>query len=399
MTSLRQRGVSLIEALVAMAVMAFGMLAVVGLQVTLRANGDLSKQRAEASRIAQQSIEGWRAFVALEATPGQVDFQDLVSIGSTAVPGINATYFLTRTVTPSPGGSNVTLGDFPKPMKTLAVKVEWTDRNGVVQQSHLNTVIAGVAPDLAGSLALPTNGVLGRQPMGRSPDIPFNATDIGGGRSAFMPPQAAGGAVVWVFNNLSAVMTTCAILDQQQPLTAGNITNCNGRAQLLQGFVNFASTAAQADATQAVTPTGAAFAVEVRVMRTLPAALTVAAGTGCFTAQPVGGQSNVVYYCAVPVSADLVDPPIWSGYAIVTSALLPVAPVVGELSICRYTTQRNDNAIANIKHPRVYSAVGTALTQQNFLVVKVVANSSDDCPNGVPLPVGTTTYPQPQTPP
>ena len=397
MTKLRPRGVSLIEALVAMGVMAFGMLAVVGLQMTLRTNGDISKQRAEAVRIAQQSIEGWRAFVAFEATPG-LDYQELITDGPTVVPSsnpgapYNATYTRTRTVTEWPGGS--------PPMKTLGVTVTWADRNGDTQRVQLSSVIAGVAPGLAGSLALPSDGVSGRQPLGgRNPGIPYTAIDIGGGRSAFVPPQGAGGTVVWVFDNLTAVVTTCTILDLLQPITAGNIVSCTGRAQLLQGYVNFASTAAQATAAEAVSPTGSAFTVEVKVMRTLPATLTVATGSGCYTPVPVAGQPFVAYYCAVPVSLNLADPPIWSGYAIVTSATLPVAPAVGDLSTCRYTTQRDDSVIANIKHPRTYSAVGTALTKQNFLIVKVVANNASDCPDGAPLPAGATTYPQPQTPP
>ena len=51
------RGVSLIEALVALAVMAFGLLGVVGMQSTLRVNADVSRQRAEAVRMAQEKME------------------------------------------------------------------------------------------------------------------------------------------------------------------------------------------------------------------------------------------------------------------------------------------------------------------------------------------------------
>ena len=182
MTRLRQRGVSLVEALVAMGVMAFGMLAVVGLQVTLRTNGDVSKQRAEAVRIAQQSIEDWRAFVAIEATPGVVDYEDLVSDGPTNIAGINATYARTRTFTVWPGGS--------PPMKTLAVAITWDDRNGQPQTVQLNSVIAGIAPDLAGSLAVPANGVAGRSRQGRNKTIPTLAKDLGNGTSAIKPPGA-----------------------------------------------------------------------------------------------------------------------------------------------------------------------------------------------------------------
>jgi Tfp pilus assembly protein PilV len=51
------RGVSLVEAMVALAVMAFGMLAEVGVQTTLRLNADVAKQRSEATRIAQETLE------------------------------------------------------------------------------------------------------------------------------------------------------------------------------------------------------------------------------------------------------------------------------------------------------------------------------------------------------
>jgi hypothetical protein len=70
------------------------------------------------------------------------------------------------------------------------------------------------------------------------------------------------------------------------------------------------------------------------------------------------------------------------------------------LSTSRYTSVRQDTpAPANAKHPRAYSAVGGPLSNQNFLVVRVVANDDSDCPTGSPLPSGTTTFPQPQTAP
>ena len=64
------RGVSLVEALVALAVMAFGMLAVAGIQGMLRLNSDVAKQRSEAVRIAQEQIEQLRAFAVRSADTG-----------------------------------------------------------------------------------------------------------------------------------------------------------------------------------------------------------------------------------------------------------------------------------------------------------------------------------------
>ena len=58
----RSRGISLIEAMVALAVMAFGTLGVLGVQTTLRLNADIAKQRNEAVRIGQETIEAARSF-------------------------------------------------------------------------------------------------------------------------------------------------------------------------------------------------------------------------------------------------------------------------------------------------------------------------------------------------
>jgi hypothetical protein len=216
-------------------------------------------------------------------------------------------------------------------------------------------------------------------------------------RSAFVPPQVSTGTVVWLFNNFTGLLQVCSILDLANPLSAANIGSCSTvSSQLLQGYVNFAEASTLATATQAQTPTGTAFPVEVNVIRTAPSDLVVATGSGCFTEAPTSGVPSVAYYCAVPADTDFT----WSGYAIVTSASLPVTPVAGGLSTCRYTSVRQDTpAPANLKHPRAYTAVGVPLSNQNFLVVRVVANDATDCPTGSPLPSGTTTYPQPQTAP
>ena len=99
----RSRGVSLVEAMVALAVMAFGMLTVVGVQSTLRLNGDIAKQRTEATRIAQESLEQSRAFEVIDsadATPGQLAWEGIVNgTYSVTPPNTNTTYTVRRVVT------------------------------------------------------------------------------------------------------------------------------------------------------------------------------------------------------------------------------------------------------------------------------------------------------------
>ena len=95
-------GVSLVEALVALAVLGFGMLAVVGAQGSLRLNSDVAKQRAEAVRIGQEALEDWRAFGQLPVDPDGVlrAFDDIQPRASAAVAGYttNTAYTLVRQV-------------------------------------------------------------------------------------------------------------------------------------------------------------------------------------------------------------------------------------------------------------------------------------------------------------
>ncbi len=78
---IHERGVSLIEALVALVVMTFGTLAVLGVQSTLRMNGDTARQRAEAVRIAQETIERRRSFAKFD-TGAEARFTDIADVAA-----------------------------------------------------------------------------------------------------------------------------------------------------------------------------------------------------------------------------------------------------------------------------------------------------------------------------
>ena len=365
-----QRGVSLIEAVVAMGVMAFGMLAVVGLQVTMRATGDLSKQRAEAVRIAQASIEDWRAFVSLETTAGVVDYQDIVSDGPSNLVGINATYATSRTVTVWGTGS--------PPMKTLQVVVAWADRTGEMQTVQLSSVIAGIAPELAGSLALPPSGVPGRQPLGRNPGVPLTAKDLGSGRSGFVPPQQSGGTVAWVFNNTTGLIVgicTASGVSDSNLLTQVIIAGCATatQAQLLSGYVRFAAAGAPS-ASEAEAPSGVALNLDIS-MAPGPTSGTETLTATCFddaaavAAAGIPGAA-VSYYCAI-VSSTVGT---WAGRSRVAPLGWTIADSGADnFKVCRYTTLASDSGPKNIAHPLDYTESGSAafgsLTNQNFLVI------------------------------
>ncbi len=386
------RGVSLIEALVALGVMAFGMLALVGVQATLRSNGDFSRQRAEAVRIAQESMEEWRAITGLEADAGSTDYTDLASDGPTAVAGINASYARSRTVS-NIGG---TLSTGARAGKVLLVSVAWQDRAGQAQVVQLSSVIAGVAPELAGSLTLPPQGTPSRQPRARSRTIPTLAKDLGNGTSVFKPPQPGGGSVSWVFNNTTGVITGLCSGLPTDPVAA-DVATCanNTQAQLVSGYVRFASTGSQPNEAEAENPTGTVLNLNMSVQLTSTG--HGAPGFTCFDdstddASQASVRVRVAYYCAVISNTN----GLWAGRTYInplgfstptaTSAWVISDTGGANRKVCRYTTLADDgnSSSRNIDHPLNYAAGLTAglayaaLANQNFLVISAAHNCPVD---------------------
>lgn len=353
------RGVTLVEALVALAVMAFGMLGLVGMQSSMRTNADVAKQRSEAVRIAQERIEIARGYTQLTG-----DANSFASIATVAEDQTvtdyttNTTYTWTATV-PTP--------DTDPPMKSYAVRVTWTDRNNQAQAVELRTRIAGVAPELAGSLGVQGSGAPNALVNGRNPLIPPGAVPQSDGTSRFTPP--GGTDVGWVFNNVSGVITricdasftTCEVFD----------------GLLLSGFVRFD----YAPPFDTEAPSDTSFNLQMRVNMTLPLSVST---VNCFTDRRT---SHVAYYCAMPLTTS--TPRRWSG----TPELygFNIADDVNDdhedrYRVCRYTPQDTDTPSGgNVDHPRTYTGVTTALTHQNYLIIRA-GNDSDPyaCPNDGP---------------
>lgn len=82
----RTRGISLLEALIALAVLAFGLLGIAKLHSDLVHSTAVAKARAEAVQLAESKIEGMRNVV----LSGQ--HADLVAEGPLTHPGVNATF-------------------------------------------------------------------------------------------------------------------------------------------------------------------------------------------------------------------------------------------------------------------------------------------------------------------
>lgn len=372
-----QRGLSLVEAMVAMAVMGFGTLAVLGVQASLRLNGDIAKQRSEALRIAQETLENSRAFPDLDA------FTALATDDGSAVDGYttNTSYTATLTVLdPAADIEEEAAAQTLAPRRTLSVVVTWTDRAGVEQSVELHSAVTGVEPVLAGTLAVPASTSFVQNPGGRSPLIPRNATPQSDGTSVFTPP-GAGPGVSWVFNNNTGYITqVCSGI--------GDAACVDFNARLLSGFIRFAVGSSQPTPQQAEVPPSprpSGMQPQVRVLQTYPTTATV----NCFEEQTT---SYVAYYCAVPLGADV----MWSGTAELVIVDSDNDSLIAsdiddddddEYKVCRYTAYRDHRTapanMSNEQHPRIYAQVKTGLVNQNYLMIR--AGDDDDtaftCPD------------------
>lgn len=399
------QGVSLVEALVALAVMAFGMLAIVGIQSSMRLNSDVAKQRSEAVRIAQEAIEQARGYSVLDTTAGRTAFADITDLEDTEVAGYttNTTFKLQRRVIDSPTQNQ----------KALQVRVTWYDRasdaaRGDPPQSvTLHSVITRADPAIAAVLATPPAGSPNLRPRNRHAAIPWQAKDMGDGKSAFMPPAPGGGNTVWVFNNITGMITgVCDVAtgSTTEGLSSADIAGCsdNTLAQLLSGYVRFSTRLAQPTAADAETPTSHALNLDIDLKLTSsghPAA------PSCFDDAPTTTSASdlqvaVAYYCAIPANSTR----SWSGYSTIVPrrfsddsdsrwSIPTSADSSASHKLCRYTPALNDSTwVPNWLHPRLYRIEYAdpgrerdplpmpPLANQNFLVIRGEFNCPTDTP-------------------
>ncbi|HJW46233.1 MAG TPA: prepilin-type N-terminal cleavage/methylation domain-containing protein, partial [Lysobacter sp.] len=189
----RQLGISLIEALIAVVILSFGMLALASLQAQLFRAGAETKARATATAFAQGRIEAMRSFRTLSAPacPADNPFCDYESIDTGsfggAEPGFEVagvTYYgctqVRRFRTDDTGsfvgpgvlpdfdvaaGGAITCDDAGDPaagavvssvvpeFKEVTANIGWFDQNGELKRIQLTDTIAAISPDDALQLA------------------------------------------------------------------------------------------------------------------------------------------------------------------------------------------------------------------------------------------------------
>ena len=319
----------MVEALVALAVMSFGMLALVGVQATMRLNSDVAKQRGEATRIATEEIEKLRGFRTMAVMANELTYAsyDSMADGTPAYAsagGIgNTTYTIARTVITAAGSRH----------KSIAVRVNWTDRSNQPQSVTLETAISATDPALAGLLAILPTPSATNQRNGRHASIPSVAVDQGNGSSRFIPPGATG--VSWLFNNLTGLLQVCN--------SAGGACSL---AHYVSGTVQFhrPTGSVALTASNSENPQGPALNLaDSPVALTLVTAVPTGTSALCYAPQYISAalaaRKSVDYFCAIqPYQANG-----WGGRLNLGRLRdeLDILTVFGtgssDLQVCRYT--------------------------------------------------------------
>ena len=214
-----EAGFTLIEALIALLVVSFGMLAIAGMQTTLARNSDVAKQRTEAVRSAQVKMEELRAFDSIVSGQGTWNYATNVVSGADSAftpPNSNTAFTRSWTVT---GPDGVTPAGANDAQKWIHVTVQWADRSSTTlnQSITLDSNIARNNPTALKGLVAGQAQPRVRQPKNRNLNIPYPAVTLSGGQeSAFVPPP---GGVAYVFDN------TTGNIVQQCPVPTAAMTS------------------------------------------------------------------------------------------------------------------------------------------------------------------------------
>lgn len=390
-----QRGVSLIEALVALAIMAFGLLGVAAMQSALRSSADVSRQRAEAVRMAQQKIEQLRGFAVLASAPtGQLDYEDVVSGSDAPAPPTgyeNTTFARSWTVTAPASGEPA--------FKVVSVSVSWTDRAGATDSITLASNIMRASPELSASMGLRGDRSAMQLPRGRNPDIPPQAVDAGNGTSTFQPPGTTG--VTWTFDNVTGLVTS--VNTAPDLCVTSSSAAPRPRCFVLWGYVRFVDAGSPPTGADAELPSGNALSgVGVEVHKTLPSSPTLHT---CFTSST---SSRVSYFCLV-LGTDT-STPFWTGNTptvritgLTNLATATSAFASNQFKVCRYTPSLlHVPPNGNDDNPYQFVDVRRSLGNKNYLVIRAGdGTTAYSCPTddtSTPLVNGNTCPHQPANP-
>jgi hypothetical protein len=300
------RGASLVEGLIALAVLSAGTLGLTRLQAETRRSVELEVQREQALQLARHDLESWRAGLPADVAPPPYGIQR--------------------------GGMDDTVAHG---VAWTTVSVRWLDAASAPHRVVLASASSRLAPALSGALLLrrPDDGRV----LGRAPAVPLLAHDRRDGSSLWRPAAAL--PLAFVVDNASArVVARCSGVD------AADCTAIDGL--LLSGWIRV-SLAVPPDP---VRPDDTPLPLAVALQLTQGALVA----PGCITERRDGA---LAYHCIVAPEQGA-----WSGRSEVVADTTP-EPV----RVCRYVGAGGER---NEDHPDRYDHVDRALMQQNFLVIR-----------------------------
>ena len=346
------RGATLVEAMIALVVVGFGLVTLAGFGLGLSRHAEVARERSEATRLAQEKLEGLRGFERIESGAGVAAYADLVAGSDVPVLASPTSYTRSWRVTTGAGDLH----------RLVAVTVGWTDRAGTAESVTLHSVVSRTDPADIGSIALPPPAAsLLRRTRERSLDIPFEAVPLGGanhGRSA-LPWN--GGATL-VFDDASgAVIARCA-----GPVDdATELSSCVAlQGFLLEGYIGGDLPAALALGFDRLQYTLAGAAPECMVWPAADQNSGAAIGT-----------ATLRYRCLVQPGdhdADPTTPSVWSGR-------MRFAGLAAGSVACRYTSAADTTV--NAEHPETYTLLATSLSQQNYVIAGTGTCPGDSVPH------------------
>ena len=335
-----RRGFALIEAVIAMLVVAVGLLILGATFLKLTRAEDVARQQGEATRLVEERIEAMRAYTQITAANGVVSWNGLAG-GSDSF-GTDTVYTRSWAL----GGSSADT------MRTLRVTVDWTDRAGEAQTISMATVVSRTDPSDVGSLGfpLPANTTL-KRPKNRNLNIPVPASDLGNGESAFRLPNT-NYAVVFS-NETGYVVKSCSLASGVTNITLDDLSDCSdASAYILAGYISLhhISTFPTSLAINASGISG-----ESSVNCSISNAVDQTSGAS------IAGYKYYLCVISVPAAGDA-----WSG------SLKLAAPTLNTGSnnflVCRFQFPSAAGITANQRNVQPYANVAESLDSQNYLI-------------------------------
>lgn len=392
-----ERGSSLVEALVALVILGFGLLAIGKFQITLAEAIGSGRDRIEATFLAQDEMDRLRSFDLLDTPTGtpttSFGYDEVLTASSTVLSNSNYVAAFNRGVRVSANPVNLTWsGTTVTPdLKLVLVDLSWTDKRGNTRSLTLPSLIAKHDPsDAAWLIACQTDDSIRcgtkdviKTPYNRSLRIPYPAKDLDGSKSVFAPPGSPTGRLIFD-NDTGTIETICTdtgtdttisddVIDDITNGTYNSCTTVNG--YLISGFIGGESTGNRKHSLSAAE------------IQSISMSMTITTGdpsVTCYDSSLTNtalDADNMISFACIVIPLDHDSSPltskIWSGTLNIAIPNVAFQSGNNGLKVCRFSFDSNgDNTISNEEHPATYTQVKSSLENQNFIIIAGACNET-----------------------